>query len=385
MINQKVDQYRALHPDAQIVSLGIGDVSRPLTPTITQALMSAAQEMGTTEGQRGYGPEQGYLFLRELIASHDFQGLNISPHEIFISDGSKCDSGNIQDLFLPSARIALANPTYPVYLDASVIAGHGGPLVDGQFSKILYLPCNEENHFLPHPPTSNIVPPDLIFLCSPNNPTGSVIPFPLLEQWVHYAIQHGSLILFDAAYVAYITDPTLPHSIFQIPGADKVAIELRSYSKSAGFTGLRCAYMVICEENPLYPLWKRRHATKFNAVAYPIQRAAAATYTQEAKMELQGQIQEYLSQAHRLKSLLLSKHYDTLGGDNAPFIWWKIPPQFSSWQYFDYLLNQYQIITTPGSGFGSLGEGYLRLSAFAKLDAFEVAMQRLAALPSLCA
>jgi LL-diaminopimelate aminotransferase len=343
--------------------------------------------MATASTFRGYGPEQGYAFLREAIAKHSYQerGMNISADEIFISDGSKCDTGNIQEIFGHDNKIAICDPVYPVYADTTVMAGKTGYIQEnGYYEGIVYMPCTAENGFIPELPEER---PDLIFLCYPNNPTGTVATKEELKKWVDYAIENKCIILYDAAYEAYITEPSIPRSIFEIEGARKVALEFRSFSKTAGFTGTRCAYTVIPDElvaydkagkaHPVKPLWNRRHSTKFNGVSYPVQKAAAAIYTEEGKRETADMIAYYLENARIMKESLAASGYEVYGGVNAPYIWVKTKNGLKSWEFFDKLLNEANVVGTPGSGFGPSGEGYFRFSSFAGRESTIEAMERI--------
>ena len=373
-IARRVQAYAQANPQHKIIRMGIGDVTEPLPPTIVRAMHDAVDEMSRRETFRGYGPEQGYDFLREAIAQHDYQshGCPITADEIFVSDGSKCDCANILDIFGDKIRVAITDPVYPVYVDTNVMAGHTGTSDEaGRYAGIEYLPVLEENNFeIPFPKQ----PVDLIYLCFPNNPMGMVATRETLERWVRYAQQHGSVILFDAAYEAYITEPNVPRSIFEIPGADEVAIEFRSFSKTAGFTGTRCAFIVVPkklmgrsssgEAVSLHRLWSRRHSTKFNGVPYIIQRGAAAVYTESGQAEVQQLIRFYLENARLLREGISQLGWRCYGGVNAPYLWLKTPANLSSWQFFDVLLQQAHVVGTPGSGFGPSGEGYFRLSAF---------------------
>lgn len=385
-IDRRVRAFQEQRPDAKLIRLGIGDVVLPLGKSVRDAMQRALDELGTDEGFRGYGPEQGYAFLREAIAEHEFRsrGVRVSPDEIFVSDGSKCDSANIQEIFASQARVAVPDPVYPVYVDTNVMAGRSGPAdPTGRYEGILYLACTEENGFLPQPPEEAV---DLVYLCSPNNPTGAVATRDSLAAWVSYARECGAVLLFDAAYEAYITQEDLPHSIFEIPGARKVAIEFRSYSKRAGFTGLRCAYLVLPEELcgvdaqghtvSLHSLWSRRHSTKFNGASYLVQVGAAASYTEQGKAEVQASIAYYLANATLMREGLSALGLRVFGGVNAPYVWTRTPDGVSSWDFFDQLLEQAHVVVTPGSGFGAQGEGYFRLSAFAKRDQVEEAIAR---------
>jgi LL-diaminopimelate aminotransferase len=373
-IGRRVQAYAQANPQHKIIRMGIGDVTEPLPPTVIKAMHLAVDEMSQRETFRGYGPEQGYDFLRDAIAEHDYQrrGCQIAADEIFVSDGSKCDCANILDIFGDKIRVAITDPVYPVYVDTNVMAGHTGSVNDaGRYAGIEYLPVLEENGFeVPLPKQ----PVDLIYLCFPNNPTGMVATRKTLEQWVRYAKEHDSIILYDAAYEAYITDQELPRSIYEIPGADEVAIEFRSFSKTAGFTGTRCAFIVVPKKLngraangelvSLHRLWSRRHSTKFNGVPYIIQRGAAAVYSPAGQAEVQQLIQFYLENARLLREGISQMGWRCFGGVNAPYLWLKTPASLTSWQFFDALLHQAHVVGTPGSGFGPSGEGYFRLSAF---------------------
>ena len=370
-IAKRVAAFQQAHPEQSIIRLGIGDVTKALPPACIAALHRAVDEMATDSSFRGYGPEQGYAFLRETIATHDFQarGAEINADEIFISDGAKCDTGNIQELFSKDARVAIPDPVYPVYLDTNVMAGRTGLFSAGRYQGLVYLDSTAENNYVPALPSE---PVDLIYLCFPNNPTGSTISKAELQQWVDYAKENKALILFDAAYEAFIRDASLPHSIYEIEGAREVAIEFRSYSKSAGFTGTRCAYTVIPKECAAYdsagtkhlihPLWNRRHCTKFNGVSYPVQRAAEAVYSAEGKAQCKDLISGYLENADLIAAAVRELGYDYVGAANAPYVW--IRCGSDSWDFFDMLLNKAGVVCTPGAGFGRCGQGYIRLSAF---------------------
>lgn len=383
-IAKRVAAFQEANPDAQIIKLGIGDVTRPLPKVCVQAFHEAIDEMATPEGFHGYGPEQGYAFLREAIAKNDFQdyGADISADEIFVSDGSKCDTGNIQELFSLGTKVAVPDPVYPVYVDTNVMAGRTGENVDGRYEGLVYLDSTPENNFVPELPSE---PVDLIYLCFPNNPTGSTATKEELTKWVEYAKANKALILFDAAYVEFIRDENLPRSIFEIPGAKEVAIEFRSFSKTAGFTGTRCAYTVIpkeCvafdskgEKQNLHPLWNRRHSTKFNGVSYPVQKAAAAIYTPEGKKEVKGLLDYYLENARIIRENMEALGYACVGGENSPYIW--VNAGEDSWGLFDKLLNEAAVVCTPGSGFGKCGEGFIRISAFNDKDKVLEAMDRI--------
>lgn len=374
-IGRRVKEYSEANPDKKIIKMGIGDVTQPLVPSILKAFHKGVDEMGEASTFKGYGPEQGYEFLREAIAKNSYQanGIDIKADEIIVSDGSKCDTGNIQEIFGLDNKIAICDPVYPVYADTTVMSGKTGQCrEDGYFDGIVYMPCTEENHFVPELPSEKV---DLIFLCYPNNPTGTVATREELKKWVDYAIENKSIILFDAAYEAFITEDNIPHSIYEIEGAKKVAIEFRSFSKTAGFTGTRCAFTVIPNElvgydskgneYPVKPMWMRRHSTKFNGVSYPVQKAAAAVYTEEGKKEVGEVIKYYLENARIMKEALTSAGFNVFGGVNAPYVWVKTKNGMTSWDFFDMMLNEAGVVGTPGSGFGPSGEGYFRFSAFA--------------------
>ncbi len=386
-IGRRVRLFQGENPDAELIRLGIGDVVLPLSPAICDAMHRAIDELGTEEGFRGYGPEQGYPFLREAIAEHEFKrnGIHVDADEIFVSDGSKCDSGNIQEIFATAAKIAVPDPVYPVYVDTNVMAGRTGmPDAEGRYAGIHYLPCTEENGFLPKVPSE---PVDLVYLCFPNNPTGTVASAAALKEWVDYARETGAVLLYDAAYEAFIAEEGIPHSIYEIPGAREVAIEFRSFSKKAGFTGVRCAYIVIPKElrgtdakgQPveIHGLWSRRHSTKFNGASYPVQAGAAAIYTPEGEAEVRSHIEYYMTNAKIIRDGLTQIGMETFGGVNAPYVWAKTPQGKSSWEFFDELLNKAQVVGTPGAGFGAHGEGYFRLSAFGKREQVEEAVTRI--------
>jgi LL-diaminopimelate aminotransferase len=374
-IGRRVAAFQQANPDAAVIKLGIGDVTLPLAPAVVAAMRSAAEEMGTPEGFRGYGPERGgYDFLVEAVREHDFaaRGVEIAADELFFSDGSKQDSGNFQEIFDTACRIAVTDPVYPVYVDTNVMAGRTGEIGDdGYYDGILYLPATEENGFTPDPPTT---PVDLVYLCSPNNPTGSVTSRQNLESWVAYAREHGAVILFDAAYDAFISDPALPRSIFEIEGARECAVEMRSFSKRAGFTGVRCAYTVVPHEVcgrtadgtrvSLNELWARRQATKFNSVPYPTQRAAEAVFSPDGRKQTGEQVAYYQENAQVLREGLEGAGFRVFGGVHAPYIWMRTPEGMGSWECFDRLLADAHVVGTPGAGFGPAGEGYIRISAF---------------------
>ena len=383
-IAKRVAAYQESNPDKTIIKLGIGDVTKPLPQACVKAFHLAVDEMAEESSFRGYGPEQGYEFLRTAIIENDFlpRDVQLSPDELFISDGAKCDSGNIQELFSPEITVAIPDPVYPVYLDTNVMAGRTGHFENGRYKGIVYLDSTKENNFVPDLPTQSV---DLIYLCFPNNPTGSTISKDELKRWVTYAHEHKALILFDAAYEAFIKDDTLPKSIFEIDGADEVAIEFRSFSKSGGFTGTRCAYTVIpkrCKAfdnkgkaHPLHALWNRRHSTKFNGVSYPVQRAAEALYSPEGKVQSGALVDYYMENAALIRSEMSDLGFVCVGGDNSPYIW--IDGKTDSWQFFDLLLEKAGVVCTPGAGFGKCGEGYIRLSAFNSHENVSMAMERI--------
>ncbi|MEG2465608.1 MAG: LL-diaminopimelate aminotransferase [Kiritimatiellia bacterium] len=384
-IAKRVKAYQAENPTAEIIRLGIGDVTLPLAPACVAAMHKAVDEMAVEATFRGYGPEQGYAFLREAIARHDYQarGCAIQPSEIFVSDGSKCDCANIQELFAQTLRIAIPDPVYPVYVDTNVMAGRTGIAKEGRYEGLCYLESHADNGFVPAPPAEAV---DLIYLCFPNNPTGATATREQLQAWVDYARANKALILFDAAYEAFIRDPSLPHSIYEIDGAKTCAIEFRSFSKKAGFTGVRCAFTVVPEElvaytkdgSPvsLHAMWNRRHTTKFNGVSYPVQRAAEAVYTPEGERETTAQVDSYLENAKLIRKGMQALGYTCVGGDNSPYIW--VDVKGDSWAFFDKLLKEAQIVTTPGAGFGTCGQGYIRISAFNSHANVERAMHRIA-------
>lgn len=384
-IAKRVATFQDNNPQKNIIKLGIGDVTRPLPKACISAFHQAVDEMADSATFKGYGPEQGYEFLRQVIAENDFQdqGADISADEIFISDGAKCDTGNIQELFTTDIKVAIPDPVYPVYLDTNVMAGRTGDFVDGRYQGIYYLESTSENNFIPDLPDRDV---DLIYLCFPNNPTGSTISRKNLKKWVDYAAEHKALILFDAAYEAFIRDDTLPRSIYEIPGAAEVAIEFRSFSKNAGFTGTRCAFTVVPREcrafdskgnsHKLHALWNRRHCTKFNGVSYPVQRAAAAVYSAEGKAQIRELTDYYLGNAALISKEITELGFSSVGGDNSPYIWINGQGR-DSWEFFDMLLNQAGVVCTPGSGFGKCGLGYIRLSAFNSRENVEEAMERI--------
>lgn len=383
-IAKRVGAFQEANPDIEVIKLGIGDVTHPLPPACIEAFHKAVDEMADTVTFRGYGPEQGYPFLREAIAEFDFQarGADISAEEIFVSDGSKCDTGNIQELFGQDIRVAIPDPVYPVYLDTNVMAGRTGGFADGRYDGIVYLDSTKSNNYIPALPDN---PVDLIYLCFPNNPTGATISKDELKVWVDYAREQNALILFDAAYEAFIQDDQLPHSIYEISGAREVAVEFRSFSKLAGFTGTRCAYTVVPNTlkvwdrqgnaHRLHGLWNRRHTTKFNGVSYPVQRAAAAAYTPEGRSQIRELIQGYLENATRIRQEITELGFDFVGGENSPYVW--IESRRDAWDFFDLLLKEAGVVCTPGPGFGKCGDGYIRISAFNSYENVEKAMGRI--------
>ncbi|MDD7023295.1 MAG: LL-diaminopimelate aminotransferase [Oscillospiraceae bacterium] len=385
-IGKKVAAYTAAHPEKNIIRLGIGDVTQPLAPAIIDAMHKAVDEMGVKETFHGYAPDLGYEFLRAAIAKNDYadRGCDISADEIFVSDGAKCDSGNIQEIFSLDNRIAVCDPVYPVYVDTNVMAGRTGnynPQTE-QFENVIYMPCVAENNFAPELPKET---PDIIYLCFPNNPTGSTITKAQLQEWVDYANKVGAVIIYDAAYEAYISEEDVPHTIYECEGARTCAIELKSFSKNAGFTGTRLGYTVVpkdlkCKDVTLHSLWARRHGTKYNGAPYIIQRAGEAVYSDEGKVQLKAQVAYYMNNAKVIYEGLKSAGYTVSGGVNAPYIWLKTPDKMTSWEFFDYLLEKANVVGTPGSGFGPHGEGYFRLTAFGTYENTVAAVERMKAL-----
>ena len=386
-IAKRIRAFTETHPEARIIRLGIGDVTQPLPPAVIKAMHEAVDEMAKADTFRGYGPDYGYDFLISLIAKHDYgaRGVSIAPDEIVVSDGSKSDSGNIQEIFAADATIALTDPVYPVYMDSNVMAGRTGPADErGRYAGVTYLPCTAENNFEPQLPDR---PVDMVYLCFPNNPTGSVLTKAGLKKWVDWARANGAVILYDAAYEAYIREPALPHSIYEVEGARECAIEFRSFSKSAGFTGTRCAFTVVPKEVmgrtvsgervPLNGLWMRRQSTKFNAVPYVIQKGAAAVYSEEGQAQIKSLVDFYMENARIIRTGLQAAGLTVFGGQNAPYIWLKTPGGLSSWDFFDKLLNEAHVVGTPGSGFGPSGEGYFRLTAFGSRAQTEEAIERI--------
>ena len=382
-VARRIAAYTAAHPQAVITKLSIGDVTRPLVPAVTEAMHKAVDEMGTAEGFHGYGPEQGYPFLREAIAQYDYaaRGVDIQPDEIFVSDGAKSDCGNIGDIFGVDNVVAVCDPVYPVYVDTNAMAGRAGEYQEelGKWNKLIYMPCVESNGFSPEPPEEKA---DIIYLCFPNNPTGAVATREQLKVWVDYANQNGSVILYDSAYEAFITREDIPHSIFEIEGARTCAIEFRSFSKTAGFTGNRCAYTVVPKElerggTKLNTMWNRRQTTKFNGVPYIVQRGAAAIYTPEGRRQTMENIAYYQNNAKIIRDGLTAAGLQCFGGVDAPYIWLKTPDNMGSWDFFDLVLDKANVATTPGAGFGPSGEGYIRLTAFGETEATRQAVERI--------
>lgn len=382
-VGRKVSEYSKANPDKKIIRLGIGDVTLPLVPAVVSALHQAVEEMSMKETFRGYAPDLGYEFLRQAIAENDFQtrGVTIALDEIFVSDGAKTDSSNIQEIFAQNNKIAVCDPVYPVYVDSNVMAGRCGNYKEasGRWSDVIYMPCTKENHFTPELPKEQ---PDIIYLCFPNNPTGSTITKARLQQWVDYAIKIGAVILYDAAYEAYISEEDVPHSIYECEGAKACAIEMRSFSKNAGFTGTRLGYTIVpkelkCGNVSLNSLWARRHGTKFNGAPYMTQMAGAAVYSSEGRKQTREQIAYYMNNARVIREGLLRAGYTASGGVNAPYIWMETPKGMTSWEFFDYLLEKANVVGTPGSGFGPSGEGHFRLTSFGSYESTLEAIERI--------
>ena len=386
-IAKKVNAFKVMHPKADVISLGIGDVTQPLAPAVIEAMHRATDEMATREGFHGYGPEQGYAFLREAILKNDFlpRGIHLDIDEVFINDGAKSDTGNIQELLHWDNFIGVTDPIYPVYIDSNVMIGRCGTFEDGRWTNVVYMPCTAENGFTPSIPKDRHM--DVIYLCYPNNPTGTVITKQELRKWVNYALKNDALILYDAAYQAYIRDPEIPHSIYEIRGARKCAIEFHSYSKTAGFTGVRCGYTIVPKDltvadfegnrHSVHQLWNRRQCTKFNGASYISQRAAEAIYTPEGKVQIQATIDYYMANARLMLDTLRSLGYEVYGGENAPYIWMRTPDGTTSWQFFEELLYGANVVCTPGVGFGPSGEGYVRFTAFGSRETTEEALKRI--------
>lgn len=385
-IAKKVNAFKVSHPKTDLIRLGIGDVIRPLPQASIEAMHKAVDELANKETFHGYGPEQGYDFLIDAVIRNDYtpRGVYLEPGEVFISDGAKSDTGNIGDILRHDNSIGVTDPIYPVYIDSNVMCGRAGILEDGRWSNVVYLPCLSENNFVPEIPDRRI---DILYLCYPNNPTGTVISKAELKKWVNYALENDTLILYDAAYEAYIQDPDIPHSIYEIKGAKKVAIEFRSFSKTAGFTGVRCGYTVVPKELtaatlegeriPLNRMWNRRQCTKFNGTSYITQRGAEAIYTPEGKKQVKAIIQYYMANARIMKEALESTGLKVFGGENAPYLWVKAPGEVSSWKFFEQMLYEANVVGTPGVGFGPSGEGYIRLTAFGERADCEEAMKRI--------
>lgn len=382
-IAKRIGAYQEANPEKEIIRLGIGDVTQPLAPAIIRALHEAVEEMSRAETFHGYAPDKGYAFLREAIAKNDYQdrGCDINPEEIFVSDGAKCDSGNIQEILGMDNKIAVCDPVYPVYVDTNVMAGRTGKYnrETQSFEGMIYMPCTEANGFAPELPKEV---PDVIYLCFPNNPTGATVTKAQLQEWVDYANKNGILLIYDAAYEAYITQEEIPHSIYECSGAQTCAIELRSFSKNAGFTGVRLGYTVVpekleCKGVKLNDLWARRHGTKYNGAPYIVQKAGAAVYTPEGKAQVKDQVAYYMRNAHAIYHGLKDAGYSVSGGVNAPYVWMKTPGGQTSWEFFDTLLHQANVVGTPGSGFGACGEGYFRLSAFGTYENTIKAIERI--------
>ena len=385
-IAKKVNAFKVSHPKTDLIRLGIGDVTRPLPQASIEAMHKAVDELANKETFHGYGPEQGYDFLIDAVIRNDYapRGVYLEPGEVFISDGAKSDTGNIGDILRHDNSIGVTDPIYPVYIDSNVMCGRAGILEDGRWSNVVYLPCLSENNFVPEIPDRRI---DILYLCYPNNPTGTVISKAELKKWVNYALENDTLILYDAAYEAYIQDPDIPHSIYEIKGAKKVAIEFRSFSKTAGFTGVRCGYTIVPKELtaatlegeriPLNRMWNRRQCTKFNGTSYITQRGAEAIYTPEGKKQVKAIIQYYMANARIMKEALESTGLKVFGGENAPYLWVKAPGEVSSWKFFEQMLYEANVVGTPGVGFGPSGEGYIRLTAFGERADCEEAMKRI--------
>lgn len=388
-IAKKVNAFKVSHPKSDVISLGIGDVTQPLCPAVIEAMHKAVDDMASAETFHGYGPEQGYMFLREAIVKNDFlpRGIHLDPSEVFVNDGAKSDTGNIGELVRWDNSMGVTDPIYPVYVDSNVMCGRAGTLDGGRWSNVVYMPCLEENNFVPQLPDRRV---DMIYLCYPNNPTGMVISKDELRKWVNYALKNDAIIFYDAAYEAYIQDEDIPHSIYEIKGARKVAIEFHSYSKTAGFTGVRCGYTVVpkeltvasidgTERYPLNPMWLRRQSTKFNGTSYISQRAAEAIYTPEGKEQVRETIRYYMGNARLMRETLSRFGLKVYGGENAPYLWVKVPEGSNSWKFFEQMLYGAQVVCTPGSGFGPSGEGFVRLTAFGRREDCEEALRRIGA------
>jgi LL-diaminopimelate aminotransferase len=385
-IAKKVNSFKITHPKDKIIRLGIGDVTQPLPEAVRVAMHKAVDDLGSKDTFHGYGPDQGYPFLIDAIIKNDYasRGISIDPSEVFVSDGAKCDTGNIGDILRHDNSIGVTDPVYPVYIDSNVMAGRTGVFKGGQWSDVVYIPCTAENHFIPDLPSRRV---DILYLCYPNNPTGTTLSKEELRKWVNYALENDVIIMYDAAYEAYIQDPDIPHSIYEIKGAKKVAIEFRSFSKTAGFTGVRCGYTIVPKElkgftlegKPisLNSLWNRRSTTKFNGTSYITQRGAEAVYSPEGKQQVKALIDYYMTNARIMRESLIACGFEVFGGENAPYIWLKTPGNISSWKFFDQLLYEIKVVGTPGVGFGPSGEGYLRLTAFGDRDETLEAVERI--------
>ena len=385
-IAKKVNSFKVTHPKKKIIRMGIGDVTQPLAPAVIEAMHKAVDEMASKDTFHGYGPEQGYLFLIDAIIKNDYasRGIFLEPGEVFVSDGAKSDCGNIGDMLRHDNSIGVTDPVYPVYIDSNVMSGRTGTLENGKWSDVVYIPCTEANNFVPDLPSRRV---DIIYLCYPNNPTGTTLTKEELKKWVNYALANDCLIMYDSAYEAYIQDPNIPHSIYEIKGAKKVAIEFRSFSKTAGFTGVRCGYTIVPKELnaftlagervPLNRMWNRRQCTKFNGTSYITQRGAEAIYTPEGKKQVKAIIQYYMANARIMKEALESTGLKVFGGENAPYLWVKAPGEVSSWKFFEQMLYEANVVGTPGVGFGPSGEGYIRLTAFGERADCEEAMKRI--------
>ena len=385
-VAKKVAEFQKNNPNKKVIKLGIGDVTKPIVPAVVEAMHKATDELAKSETFRGYGPEQGYDFLRNAIVENDFKNLGIEPDEIFVSDGAKCDCGNIVDIFCKNNKVAITDPVYPVYIDTNVMSGRSGNYCEenGKYENVVYMPVTKENNFVPELPKE---PVDMIYLCFPNNPTGTVLKKEELQKFVDYAKENKAIILFDAAYEVFITEDDVPHSIYEIEGAKDVAIEFRSFSKTAGFTGVRCAYTVVPktvfgytksgEKVSLNKLWNRRTTTKFNGVSYVVQRAAEATYSKEGRKQILENIKYYQENAKIIKDGLIEAGFEVYGGVNSPYIWLKTPNNMKSWDFFDQLLEKVNVVGTPGSGFGPSGEGYFRLTAFGTQENSVEAIKRI--------
>ena len=386
-IAKKVNAFKVSHPKANVISLGIGDVTQPLCPAVIEAMHKAVDDMATKKNFHGYGPEQGYIWLREAIVKNDFlpRGIHLDANEIFVNDGAKSDTGNIGELIRWDNSMAVTDPIYPVYIDSNVMNGRAGVFENGRWSNVTYMPCDESNEFVPQIPDHRV---DMIYLCYPNNPTGTTLSASELQRWVDYALRHGSLILYDSAYEAYISSPDVPHSIYEIPGARRCAVEFRSFSKTAGFTGLRCGYTVVPSEIEvvsstgctvrLADLWRRRQSTKFNGTPYIVQRAAEAVYSPEGREQVRSTISYYMENARIMREALSELGIKVYGGKDAPYLWVPAPEGYDSWGFFNRLLHEAHVVTTPGVGFGPSGEGFIRLTAFGRREDCTEAMERIA-------